>query len=54
MHLDSEASEMQGICFVKVLGVYNVLRFACANHTAMCENGICMHIFLIQLCFVKG
>lgn len=54
MCLDSEASEMQGICFVKILAVYNVPMFACANHTAVCESGICMHIFLIQLYFLKG
>lgn len=54
MHLDSKASEMQGIFSVKILGVYNVPIFACANHIAVCESGICMHIFLIQLYFLKG
>lgn len=49
MHLDSEASEMQSICFVKILGVCNVPIFACANHAAVCERGIYMHIFLIHL-----
>lgn len=55
MHLDSGASEIEGICFVKTLGVYNIPIFVvCISHIAACITGICMHVFLIQLCFTKG